>query len=141
MKVRRRRADGTVSPVAMVRQLRRDLAAERDITDQLRKQLTGLIDATAVDSGAYWRQLCREIGDQREAEGQALGYVRAIEDVKAAQHGLVDAVRLGGRRLAPRGAAWLAAVERCGGTEYGGQGRPRVPVPAELLAAARETGR
>ena len=69
----------------------------------------------------------------------AAGYVSAIADVKRLQHEHVEAVRLGVRRLAPGGEAWLASVERHNGTEYGGAGKPRVPVdPRDIEQARRE---
>jgi hypothetical protein len=61
----------------------------------------------------------------------AEGYVAAVADVKRAQHMTV-------RQLAPGGAAWLATVERNGGTEYGGAGQPRVPVDPVAIELARQ---
>jgi hypothetical protein len=75
MRVRRRRPDGTVSAAAMVRQLRRDLAAERDTSDQLRKQLDALLDATALDLGAYWQAQARQLADH----AAAVAWERGIE--------------------------------------------------------------
>jgi hypothetical protein len=40
------------------------------------------------------------------------------------------------RRAAPGGASYYAAVLRNGGTEFGGVGKPRVPVSAEVCEAA-----
>jgi hypothetical protein len=97
-----------------------DRSAERDAS--LRARL------------AAWREGCARGAGQRFEEG----YVTAIADVKRAQHELVDRVRLEVRRLAPGGAAWLASVERHGGTEFGGIGHPRVPVgPADIERARR----
>ncbi len=77
-----------------------------------------------------WRE-----GYVRGAQDQwAEGYVAAIADVKRAQH---QAVRL----LTPGGEAWLDAVRRHGGTEYGGAGKPRVPVDPRALELARLTGK
>ena len=66
----------------------------------------------------------------------AAGYVAAVADVKRAQHMTV-------KQLAPGGAAWLDSVKRNSGTEYGGTGKPRVPVDpraiqlAEMMRAGR----
>jgi hypothetical protein len=65
------------------------------------------------------------------------GYAAAVADVKAAEHGLVEVVRLACRRSRPGGAAWLAEVERHDGTEHGGVGKPRRPVPTEIIEQAR----
>ena len=62
----------------------------------------------------------------------------AIEDMKCTEHDIVHAIRLVAHRAAPGGAAWLAAVERHGGTEYGGAGRSRIPVPAAIVERARQ---
>lgn len=64
------------------------------------------------------------------------GYAAAIGDMKRTEHELVDSIRLTSRRFAPGGAAWLAAVAAHGLTEYGGAGRPRVPVAPEVIAQA-----
>jgi hypothetical protein len=64
------------------------------------------------------------------------GYVAAIADVKHTWHQVVSAVQLTGRRLTPGGDIWLAAVARHGLTEYGGAGKPRVPLPPEVIAQA-----
>jgi hypothetical protein len=66
----------------------------------------------------------------------AKGYAAAVADVKRSQHELVNAVRLGVRRLIPVGDAWLDNVLRHGGTEYGGKDRPRVAVNPALIKAA-----
>ena len=50
----------------------------------------------------------------------------------------MHAIRLVAHRAAPGGAAWLAAVERHGGTEYGGAGQSRIPVPAAVIERARK---
>ncbi len=68
-----------------------------------------------------------------------LGYVAAIESVKRMEQEVTAAVALAGRRLDPGGEAWLAAVARNGGTEYGGRGRPRVPVDLALIEMATNT--
>jgi hypothetical protein len=64
----------------------------------------------------------------------AEGYAAAIADVKRIRHQAV-------KRLAPGGEAWLEAVKRHGGTEYGGAGKPRVPVDPRALELARLTGK
>jgi hypothetical protein len=68
---------------------------------------------------------------------RAAGYAAAIGDVKREQHELARGVQLEAARSVPAGAAWLAAVARHGGTEYGGAARPRVPVDAEAIDRAR----
>lgn len=72
------------------------------------------------------------------------GYVAAVADLKRTQAELVtvlgQAAELAARRRVP-GAAWLAAVERHGGTEYGGAGKPRVPVDPARIELARRGGR
>jgi hypothetical protein len=87
------------------------------------------------------RQLAREAASAGHEHGLALGYARAIEDIKSTEHDVVRAVRLAGRRHVPGGEAWLAAVERNGGTEYDGEGLPRAPVSAEVIARARDAAR
>lgn len=90
------------------------LSDERDQQDALRQQ----VEAEAFRRG--------------QAEAESRGYARAIADVKRAQHQIVDAVRLEGERNRPaRGGIWEANVRAHGGTEYGGAGKPRVPVPDE----------
>jgi len=59
----------------------------------------------------------------------AAGYASAIADVKRIQHQTV-------KQLAPGGAAWLNTVKRNGGTEYGGAGKPRVPVDPGAVQVA-----
>ncbi len=121
------------SPAAEVRRLR----AERD---ELRTLLTALVDALP-DTAAeikYRQQLCREAAAVERERAWSLGYVQATEDIKGTEHGIVRAIRLAGRRHAPSGEAWLDAVGRRGGTEYGGEGLPRVPVPAGVIARARD---
>ena len=58
------------------------------------------------------------------------GYSDAIADVKRIQHATV-------KLLAPGGAAWLDSVKRHGGTDYGGAGKPRVPVDPVAIDLAR----
>ena len=83
------------------------------------------------------RQAAYKQGWADGARGQyEEGYVAAIGDVKRTWHEVVGAVQLTGRRRAPGGDVWLAAVARHGLTEYGGAGRPRVPVPPEVIAQA-----
>ncbi len=77
------------------------------------------------------------------AEQWSAGYAAAVADMKAVQRDLVAAVDRAGRRRAPGGAAWLASVQRHDGTEYGGAGKPRVPIPPAAIETARKmmTGR
>lgn len=106
--------NGTDSPAGLL-----ELSAERDAHLQLRH--------AAYREG--WMA-----GSQDE---WSRGYAEGVGAVKAAQHELVNAVRLGVRRLVPSGDAWAAAVARHGGTEYGGAGRPRVPVSPAVVEVAR----
>jgi hypothetical protein len=64
------------------------------------------------------------------------GRADAIADVKRTWHQVFGAVQLAGRRLAPGGDAWLDTVRRHGGTEYGGVGKPRVPVNNVVIETA-----
>jgi hypothetical protein len=128
-------AQALASPAAEIRRLR----AERD---ELWRLAAALVDA--IDPGAeagYRRQLCHEAAAEEHERAWSLGYVAAIEDVKRTEHDIVHAIRLVARRAAPGGAAWLAAVERHGGTEYGGAGQPRIPVSAAVIERAREVKR
>jgi hypothetical protein len=70
-----------------------------------------------------------QAGELAHADDYGAGYVAAIADAKRVQHKMV-------LLLAPAGAAWLDAVKRHGGTEYGGAGRPRVPVDPAAIELA-----
>jgi hypothetical protein len=70
-------------------------------------------------------------------EQWSAGYAAAMADAKRTRHALVAAIPVAVARLNPGGAAWLAAVERNGGTEYGGAGQPRVPVDQAAIELAR----
>jgi hypothetical protein len=90
----------------------------------------------------YRRALAQEAALAQRERSWSEGYAAAIADVKAADHAIPAAIRRYGRprpdpASSPAGAAWLAAVDRHGGTEYGGAGKPRVPVPPEAIARAR----
>ncbi len=98
--------------------------------------LADLIDP-ALES-RYRMTLVKQAADAAHELGWSAGYAAAIGDVKRAEHEMRDAIRLAGRRMDPRGAVWLAAVTRHGGTEYGGENRPRVPVPGPLIERARQ---
>jgi len=78
----------------------------------------------ALVLGAYREGYVHGGQDQRTE-----GYVAAIADVKRIQHQTV-------KQLAPGGAAWLDAVKRNGGTEYGGARKPRVPVDPVAIEVA-----
>lgn len=80
-----------------------DRSRERDVQLELRHR-------------AYREGYMEGSGEQWSA-----GYAAAIAHVKRIQHITVA-------QLAPGGAAWLDSVKRNGGTEYGGAGKPRVPV-------------
>jgi len=82
---------------------------------------------------ASWREGYAAGARERFSEG----YAAAVADIKRAEHELVDVIRLASRRARPGGGAWLAEVERHGGTEFGGIGKPRVPVPPEVIEQAR----
>lgn len=99
------------------------LSDERDVQLELRHR--AYREGYVEGSGEQW----------------AAGYAAAIADVKRAQHQAVAAVDLAGKRMAPGGTAWLATVERNGGTEYGGAGQPRVPVDLAVIEAARKRGK
>ncbi len=129
------------SPAAEVRRLR----AERDeLLHQLGDELlhrVGALVAALPDPMAeveLRRQLCREAAAAERERSWSEGYAAAVADIKRVQHEVRDAVRLVGRRAAPCGGAWLDAVERHDGTEYGGTGQPRIPVPAAVIERARE---
>jgi hypothetical protein len=85
-----------------------------------------------------WQRTWRDGYGEAAREQWAAGYAAAITDIKRAQRQMYDAIQRAGVRLAPGGAAWLAAVERNGGTEYGGAGKPRVPIPPEVIETARQ---
>ena len=122
----------TLAPLAEVRRLRAEVA-------DLRCLVVALVDAIDPATDAeYRRQLATEAYQRGREDAYGAGYVAAVEDIKRAEHELVDAMRLVGLRARPCGAAWLAAVERNDGTEYGGLGGPRVPVPAEVIERAKE---
>jgi hypothetical protein len=125
-------AQALASPTAEIRRLR----AERD---ELRRLIAALADALAdpLAEVEYRRRLCCEAAQAGRERAMSQGYAAAIEDVKRAEHDIVHAIRLVARRAAPGGAAWLAAVERHGGTEYGGTGQSRIPVPAAMIERAR----
>jgi hypothetical protein len=126
-------AQALASPTAEIRRLR----AERD---ELRRLIAALADALPdpVAEVEYRRRLCCEAARAECERAMSQGYAAAIEDVKRTEHDIVHAIRLVARRAAPGGTAWLAAVERNGGTEYGGAGQSRVPVPAAVIERARE---
>ncbi len=94
------------------------------------------------DTALKLRHAAYREGYVRGAQDQwSAGYAAAIGDVKRDQHELVSAVRLSLTRSAPAGAAWLAAVVRNDGTEYGGAGQPRVAVPpVDIARVRREQG-
>jgi hypothetical protein len=127
-------AQALASPTAEIRRLR----AERD---ELRRLIAALADALPdpLAEVEYRRRLCCEAAQAGRERAMSQGYAVAIADVKRTEHDIVHAIRLvARRRAAPGGAAWLAAVERHGGTEYGGTGQPRIPVPAAVIERARE---
>lgn len=121
----------TLAPVSEIHRLR----TERD---QLRDMLAALVDAIDHETDhELRRQLAAEAYQRGQDDAYSAGYVAAVADMKRTQHELVDAFRLTGLRYSPRGAVWLAAVERNCGTEFGGLGMPRVPVPPEVVKAAK----
>ena len=126
-------AQALASPAAEIRRLR----AERD---ELRRLIAALADALPdpLAEVAYRRRLCREAARAERERATSQGYVAAIEDMKRTEHQIVHAIRLVAHRAAPGGTAWLAAVERHGGTEYSGAGQSRIPVPAAVIERARE---
>lgn len=69
----------------------------------------------------YRNQLAREMYQAGRRDAEAQGYVRAIADVKAAQHGLVRDAELEARRWGPGGRAHFADP-RPG--DFPGRGRP-----------------
>ncbi len=101
--------------------------------------LAAMIDAIDPASEVrYRRVLAQEAAMAQAGRSWSEGYAAAIADVKRTEHDLVDVVRLATARSRPGGAAWLAGVERHGGTEFGGTGEPRVPVSAEVIEQARQ---
>jgi hypothetical protein len=56
----------------------------------------------------YRNQLAREMYQAGRRDAEARGYVRAIADVKAVQHGLVLDAELEARRYGPGGRAHFA---------------------------------
>jgi hypothetical protein len=94
-------------------------------------------DLWRAHADAMWRDGYRA-GCAGAADEFSRGYAAAIADVKAVEHGLVNVVRLACRRSRPGGAAWLAEVERHGGTEFAGVGKPRRPIPPDVIEHARQ---
>ena len=121
-----------VNPASEIRRLR----AERD---QLARHVGDLVAALPdpLAELEYRGQLAREAAAAEHEHAWSSGYAAAIADVKRTDHGLVRVLQLSGLRSAPGGPAWLAAVERNGGSEYGGAGQPRVAVAAEVIERAR----
>jgi hypothetical protein len=125
----------TLSPATEIRRLRAELAV-------LHRLVAALLDAIDPDTeAAYRRQLATEAYQRGQDDAYSAGYVAAVEDVKCTEHELVDVMRLVGLRARPCGVAWLAAVDRHGGTEWGGAGQPRVQVPADAIERAKEAQR
>jgi hypothetical protein len=129
------------TPAAEIRRLR----AERDELlhqrDEALHLLGALVDAQPdpLAEIEYRRALCREAAEAARERAWGEGYVAAVADIKRTEHDLVDAARLAGLRARPAGAAWLAAAQRNNATEYGGEGKPRVQVPAGVIDRARES--
>lgn len=73
------------------------------------------------------------VGEQR-ANAEILA---EDEQITADRKMLQVRAELAALRSQPSGPAYYASVLRNGGTEFGGIGRPRVPIPAEVLDAAR----
>jgi hypothetical protein len=96
-----------------------------------------------LDAIENWERIVDAAYRRGWADGSRGQYERgradAAADIKATWHQVVDRVRLTGRRLAPGGDIWLRSVLAHGGTEYGGQGRPRVPVDQAVIESAAET--
>lgn len=140
--VRARRRPALAPAVGELRRVRAELAAALAERDEWRGRAVALAEAIDHEAErAVWAQLAAQLAGQARAEGEAAGYARAVADFKRGWHEVTGAVHLAGIRRGPGGAAWLADVERHGGTEYGGQGRPRVPVAPGWIAAAREMAR
>jgi hypothetical protein len=100
-------------------------------------QLAALLDAIDPETEIAYRQaLAAEAADAAREQAAAEGWVAAMAHVKQVQQELIDGIRLSAARSAPAGTAWLAAVARHQGSEYGGQGRPRARVPAQVIARA-----
>lgn len=124
------------------------MVTEQAAPEPLRHEVATLLELAAAigpdyeAENKYRRALCEEAAFAERERAWSEGYAAAIADVKAAEHGAVDAIRLAVARSAPGGAVWLAAVERHGGTERGADGKPRVPVrPAVIERARQELGR
>jgi hypothetical protein len=84
----------------------------------------------------YRNQLAREMYQAGRRDAEARGYVRAIADVKAAQHGLVRDAELEARRWGPGGRAHFGDA-RPG--DFPGRAAAREPEPEaqpELEASA-----
>ena len=80
----------------------------------------------------YRHQMAREVGAREYERGQADGYLRAIADVKALQHGLVLDAELETRRYGPGGRAHFADP-RPG--DFPGRAGVREPEPEPELEA------
>jgi hypothetical protein len=80
----------------------------------------------------YRHQMAREMAEAAYERGRADGYLRAVADVKAAQHGLVLNAELEARRWGPGGREHFADA-RPG--DYPGRGaRPQAETELELEA-------
>ena len=89
-------------------------------------------DLIEAETAYRWR-LARETGAREYERGLADGYVRAIADVKAVQHGLVLDAELEALRWGAGGRAHFADP-RPG--DYPGRGRPEAEPEPELEASA-----
>jgi len=79
----------------------------------------------------YRNQLAREMYAAGRRDAEARGYVRAIADVKAAQHGLVRDAEIEARRWGPGGREHFADP-RPG--DFPGRARPEAETEIELEA-------
>jgi len=79
----------------------------------------------------YRNQLAREMAAAAYERGQVDGYLRAVADVKAVQHGLVADAELEARRWGPGGRAHFADTRP--GDYPGRVPSPRQPEPEPEL--------
>jgi hypothetical protein len=115
-------------------------AAPDDAPNKLQQAAEALIALS--DERDAWERLILAAWREGFLEGSRgqwdEGYTAAMTEMKRAQHDMVTGVRLACRRLVPAGEAWLNSVVRNGATEYGGEGRPRVPADLAAIKLAWE---
>ena len=84
----------------------------------------------------YRNQLAREMYAAGRRDAEAAGYVRAIADVKAAQHGLVRDAEIEARRWGPGGRAHFADPRP--GDFPGRQPKPQPELEADSMTEVHD---